>query len=272
MTPPTKQNPAVHGGSIKNLKLIAGKVWRDKGVKGIAKHIMWRMTRRQPRILPACIEVVKDGIGFEIGGPTPLFSRHGDLPIYPHIRILSNCNFDCRRPGTVFTYDCDRNAGGQYRSEATDLPFDNSNFDFVLSSHCVEHVANPLKALFEWKRILRRHGHLLLVVPHYKYTFDHRRPLTSERHLIHDHAQEMGENDTTHIAEVLKLHNINRDWNIANYAELLARSKNNLVNRCIHHHVFDECLAKWMLTYCGFEVIDCEFVRPHHILILARKN
>ena len=231
------------------------------------------MTRRQPRILPACIEVVKDGIGFEIGGPTPLFSRpwgFADLSTHPPYYQTAILIADGQEPFS-HTIATEMRVVNIVR-KLTDLPFDNSNFDFVLSSHCVEHVANPLKALFEWKRILRRHGHLLLVVPHYKYTFDHRRPLTSERHLIHDHAQEMGENDTTHIAEVLKLHNINRDWNIANYAELLARSKNNLVNRCIHHHVFDECLAKWMLTYCGFEVIDCEFVRPHHILILARKN
>lgn len=40
-----------------------------------------------------------------------------------------------------------------------------TSFDFVHSSHCLEHLANPLEGLRNWLRILRPHGHLIVTVP-----------------------------------------------------------------------------------------------------------
>lgn len=42
---------------------------------------------------------------------------------------------------------------------------DNS-FDFVYSSHCLEHLRWPAMALKNWWRILKPGGHLIVVVPH----------------------------------------------------------------------------------------------------------
>jgi SAM-dependent methyltransferase len=39
-------------------------------------------------------------------------------------------------------------------------------FDFVYSSHCLEHVLFPASALRNWWRILKRGGFLLLNIPH----------------------------------------------------------------------------------------------------------
>lgn len=38
-------------------------------------------------------------------------------------------------------------------------------FDFVHSSHCLEHMRNPLVALNNWLRILKPGGHLVCLVP-----------------------------------------------------------------------------------------------------------
>lgn len=38
-------------------------------------------------------------------------------------------------------------------------------FDFVFSSHCLEHMKNPRKAIQEWWRLVRPGGHLFFIVP-----------------------------------------------------------------------------------------------------------
>jgi hypothetical protein len=60
----------------------------------------------------------------------------------------------------------------------------------VLSSHCLEHVANPILALREWLRVMTPDGTLVLVLPHKEGTFDHQRPTTTLGHMIDDYERE----------------------------------------------------------------------------------
>ena len=48
--------------------------------------------------------------------------------------------------------------------DAMNLP--EGTFDYVASSHCLEHLVNPVAALEHWKSKLRRGGTLLLYLPH----------------------------------------------------------------------------------------------------------
>ena len=48
--------------------------------------------------------------------------------------------------------------------DAMDLPL--GPFDYVFSSHCLEHLANPISALEHWKTRLRHGGVLFLYLPH----------------------------------------------------------------------------------------------------------
>jgi len=38
-------------------------------------------------------------------------------------------------------------------------------FDFVFSSHCLEHMKNPREAILEWWKLVRPGGHLFFIVP-----------------------------------------------------------------------------------------------------------
>lgn len=38
-------------------------------------------------------------------------------------------------------------------------------YDFVYSSHCLEHMQDPKKALLEWWKLVKVGGHLILIVP-----------------------------------------------------------------------------------------------------------
>lgn len=42
---------------------------------------------------------------------------------------------------------------------------DDGSLDFVHSSHCLEHLNNPLEGLQNWFRVLREGGHLVITVP-----------------------------------------------------------------------------------------------------------
>lgn len=65
--------------------------------------------------------------------------------------------------------------------DAMDLPPVPGGYDYVFSSHCLEHLVNPVVALEHWKDNLRPGGVLLLYLPHpdQKYW----RPTHNRRHL-----------------------------------------------------------------------------------------
>ena len=68
-------------------------------------------------------------------------------------------------------------------------------YDFVMSSHVIEHIANPIRALKEWHRVVRPGGAGIFVVPHLNFTFDHHRPLTTLQHMLDDFAQSTTDDD-----------------------------------------------------------------------------
>lgn len=218
--------------------------------------------------------------GLEIGGPTKLFSKRGLVPVYPVLQSLDGCNFCAQTvwEGRIaegperYRYAKHRPAGRQYVSEATDLTgIGPGAYDVVLSSHCLEHVANPLRALAEWLRVLKEGGFLLLVVPHKDGTFDHLRPVTSLQHFIDDYKRSTGEDDLSHLPEILEFHDLSMDPPAGDKESFRQRSLKNFENRCLHHHVFDADLAVRMLDHLGLQVLDVQQAAPYHIITLSRK-
>lgn len=216
--------------------------------------------------------------GFEIGGPSSLFQRD-ILNVYQLAEQVDGCNFsdttvwEGKIAGTAYAYYHDK-TGTQYILEGTDLKgLPNNSYDFVLSSHSLEHIANPLKALFEWNRILKAAGALLLILPDKRFTFDRKRPVTSFDHLLSDLANNVGEDDLTHLPEILRLHDLSFDPGAGtDSAKFKARSEQNLSNRCLHHHVFDKALVEKMLTYSGFELLSDRFIPPFNNVFIGRKK
>jgi len=68
------------------------------------------------------------------------------------------------------------------------LPVRSGALDFVLASHVIEHLPDPIRALGEWQRAVRVGGVLFLIVPHGDRTMDAGRPSTELQHLLADHA------------------------------------------------------------------------------------
>jgi SAM-dependent methyltransferase len=218
--------------------------------------------------------------GIEIGGPSQVFSKRGIFPVYPIAGNLDNCNYRSNTvwggaagQGERYRFDPDKPDGKQYIAEATDMgKLLSGTYDFVLSSHVLEHSANPLRALSEWKRLLKDDGYLVLMVPDKKHTFDHRRPVTALAHLIDDFNTGTGEDDLTHLPEILALHDLERDPEAGDTFAFKSRSSKNFENRCLHHHVFDMRLVVALLEHIGLTIMASEELRPHHLLLVAQNG
>ncbi len=226
-----------------------------------------------------CMDLLKNKQGFEIGGPSPIFGRSGILPVYTVAGAVNNCNFSTNTTwegtlaeGANFLYDSSKPTGYQYIRDAVNLHgIESDSMDFVLSSHNIEHIANPIRALVEWLRILKEDGLLVLVVPHKEGTFDHLRPTTPLEHLIDDFNNETKEDDLTHLGEVLALHDFERDPGTSDTSEFRSRSEKNIENRCLHQHVFTLITIVKLVDYLGLEICSAEAVLPMHIICIARK-
>jgi len=174
------------------------------------------------------------------------------------------------KEGRNYKYQADKKPGRQYLCEATALKtIESGKYDFVLASHMLEHIANPLKALFEWKRVLKKGGFLLLVLPKKEETFDHRRPVTTFQHLLEDFEKETGEDDLTHLPEILKLHDLSRDEAAGSFKQFKARSLKNFRNRCLHHHVFDEALLRQIFNFLNLKSLFITQAASLHLVAMA---
>jgi hypothetical protein len=88
--------------------------------------------------------------------------------------------------------------------------------------------------------------------------------------MFHDYDQNTGEDDLQHLSEILEKHDLARDPGAGSWENFQQRSLDNISNRCLHHHVFDEHNSRELLSRVGFEVLDLDLALPFHICILAR--
>jgi len=223
------------------------------------------------------VAAVRGGKGLEIGGPSTVFKTM--MPAYQAARSVDGANFAGQtvwegaiQSGKHYRYLGNR-VGHQFISDATDLSeIASGNFDFVLSSNCLEQVANPIQALLEWRRILRPRGSLILVLPNKNCNFDHRRSITTLEHMIDDHRSGVTEHDLTHLAEILDLHDLSRDPPAGDFNAFRQRSMENLSNRTLHHHVFDTSTMKRLLMHVGFDVERTTTTETDHYALATKRE
>jgi SAM-dependent methyltransferase len=108
------------------------------------------------------------------------------------------------------------------------LPFKDACFDFVVTSHVIEHFFDPIRALKEWRRVVRPGGYLFVIVPHKERTFDKARPRTPLAELIERHAA------GTRVGGTEAHHSV---WITEDFLELCRYLELNVVE---HHDVDDK--------------------------------
>ena len=217
--------------------------------------------------------------GIEVGGPSAFFSFKSAFPIYLYANKIDGVNFSNNtlwegkiKEGNLYNYYKNKK-GFQFIGEAAHLKdVNDASYDFVLSCHSLEHVANPIKALKDWSRVMKTKGRLVLVLPDKEFTFDNKRPVTTLAHLIEDYKNNTTEEDSTHFEEVIEMHDFKHDAFVQSKEDLIKRTNLNMENRAVHHHVFNLDLVKELLVYCDFEMVHQQTYPPFHLVSVAEKK
>ena len=158
-------------------------------------------------------------------------------------------------------------------ADATELKMvESEKYDFVLSCMVLEHIANPIKALLEWKRILKPKGALVIIVPYSPYTADHRREITSISHLWEDYKSNINERDASHLDEVLNLYDLDMEPWLNNPDRFREMVEDNYKYRVLHHHVFSTQTLEDLLNSIGFSLIFQKISLPFHIIVIFQNG
>jgi hypothetical protein len=144
--------------------------------------------------------------------------------------------------------------GIQYIGDCSDKNIINNidkKYDLILSSHQIEHLANPIKTLLLYKKLLNINGYILSIIPNKNMFWDINREYTTIEHMLNDYNNNIGEDDKTHLYENL---------NTSQYKsseDLTSKAYVNYKTRVMHHHCFNDELVKNMFEYVGFETLYC---------------
>jgi SAM-dependent methyltransferase len=135
--------------------------------------------------------------------------------------------------------------------------------DFVIASHVLEHLADPLSQVAEMHRVLRRGGVALVFLPDRRYTFDRDRSPTPLAHLITDHEEHVTVVSNEHLEDHLRKTGVWQDsWTEEDRRREFALNRERSIHvHCWTEHEFLPVLAH-TITAMGmqWELLDAMFV------------
>ena len=147
-------------------------------------------------------------------GPAEIYSDYEGETARCHDRREREGFFEkyCKGDGLDIGYGADlivpgcsgwdlQNGDAQYLDGIED-----DSFDFVYSSHCLEHVWNVRVALKNWFRVLRKGGYLIIAIPH-RDLYEKKKKLPSRWNGDHKHMFLIGKSeapDTLDIVEEIR--------------------------------------------------------------------
>lgn len=172
------------------------------------------------------------------------------------------------KTGITYSY-FPKKIGMQFIGEASDFKL-TKKYKAIISSNCLEHVANPLKAIKNWLDHLCNGGYIFLVLPRKETNFDHKRPITTFEHLMEDFKNNVDESDLTHLDEILNLHDFAKDDEKIETAKKIKIFKKNIDFRHMHHHIFDINLLKQIARYFKCHIVDYGQVKKNNYIIFRK--
>jgi GR25 family glycosyltransferase involved in LPS biosynthesis/SAM-dependent methyltransferase len=199
-------------------------------------------------------EITINKVGVEIGGPSST-----GVVIYENAIRMDNVIFSkdtvWSKHNDEYNYYYNKKGRVIINDSVNITNITNDCYDFVFSSHSLEHIANPLKAINEWLRIIKNDGFIIIIVPEKSACFDHKRNYSEFSTLLSQYEKNVGEDDLSTLPEILMNHDLSMDPPAGNFQAFAKRSLDNFNNRCLHHYVYNDDLLK---TICGY--FKCKFI------------
>ncbi len=209
----------------------------------------------------------KDKRILEVGGPSSIFTDSGIIPIYSLSNNIEFCNYSS---DNIWNAHNETGVlGATLICEASNLSSICNKYDVVISSHMLEHCANPIKVILEMKKIINPGGYILFVVPGNKNCLDRFRHVTDFSHILKDYEDDVSEGDLTHLEEVIMKHNYAEDYALLSKEDFREKCLENIKYRIMHHHVFNSKLLTEISEYCQLKVKFCESDRDKNIILLC---
>jgi len=147
---------------------------------------------------------------------------------------------------------------------------EDETYDFCFSSHCLEHIANPIKAIKKWLKIIKKNGNIIIIGPEKNTCFDHNRNYSSFSTILSQYEKNVGEDDLSTLPEILAKHDLSMDPPAGDLGHFTRRSLDNFNNRCLHHYVYSPELLKNICDY-----VNCEFIytitEGNNIIFIMKK-
>jgi len=186
----------------------------------------------------------------------------------------------CDPANTVFVDKFERARKGltvRKIENAWQLPFADNQFDFLLSSHCLEHCPDAIRTLIEWRRVVRPGGRLVVILPHALRMFDCGRALTTLAHHIEDYRRGVQLDDPTHWEEFERVsipaqHHYWLDFPEAHLSDGRINRKWVYENGCMHYHVWRTQEMIELFRHLGFRILfsqDKTGQRPDSFAVVA---
>jgi SAM-dependent methyltransferase len=198
-------------------------------------------------------DITLNKIGIEIGGPSS-----SGRTIYKNAKTIDNVVF---AKNTMWNNHSDvynfypNKSGNVIVNDAVNISqVSNNSYDFVFSSHSLEHIANPLKAIKEWLRIINDGGYIIIVVPEKSRCFDHKRDYSKFSTLLSQYEKDVGEDDLSTLPEILSKHDLSLDPPAGDLGSFTKRSLDNFNNRGLHHYVYNDEL---LIEICNYFKARC---------------
>ncbi len=183
----------------------------------------------------------------------------------------------------------DKNVGDKDATENADIvadadaiPRPDAFFDYVLSSHVLEHVPNTIRTLNEWLRVLKPGGVLFTILPHAERTVDRFREVTTLEHHLKDFAEGVDHTDRAHFDEMkagwLKLPEASEE-SAAQYQQEWGADlwdwDFRIQHSVLHYHVWTQDEVVRLYQHMGLEIACVMEIAPERedsFIVVAKKE